>query len=215
MRGCGGRRYTGGGERRSPGGSRPPGGRRGGRAGGGLPVFKSSVPSHGLRLRIQEQLLYTKEPRARRGRTDGRPAGAPQPPRRVWGGGAQRGAAAVPPGERGRRWVQQGCAGRARSAEGAGAALAALPGRSGRARAPPRRRPSRRPPAAAPGGRCGAAPLLAGLGRPMAAPAPRRAQVRNFPRGPTRCPRLVSVQCTLSIGTAASRGGGGRRGRLS
>lgn len=73
VRGCGGRRYTGGGERRSPGGSRPPGGRRGGRAGGGLPVFKSSVPSHGLRLRIQEQLLYTKEPRARRGRTAGRP----------------------------------------------------------------------------------------------------------------------------------------------
>lgn len=38
--------------------------------------FKSSVPSHGLCLRIQEQLLYTKEPRARRGWTD-RPTDRP------------------------------------------------------------------------------------------------------------------------------------------
>lgn len=69
------------------------GGRRGGKE-GGLLSFKSSVPSHGLCLRIQEQLLYTKEPRARRGRTDG-PTDcrrSPQPTRAAdkAGGGGRR-----------------------------------------------------------------------------------------------------------------------------
>lgn len=148
-------------------GARPPRreeGRVGGRAGareGGLLFFKSSVPSHGLCLRIQEQLLYTKEPRARRGRTDRAPqpcptkagrGGEPSPPPARGAGGSGPGAVTPPRGcRRGGGCPAAGATGP--SAERAGAALAALPGRSGRARAPPR--PARRPPAAAPAGRAG------------------------------------------------------------
>lgn len=88
-------------------GARPPRreeGRVGGRAGareGGLLFFKSSVPSHGLCLRIQEQLLYTKEPRARRGRTDRAPQ--PCPTKAGRGGGTVTAARPRGRGERARR----------------------------------------------------------------------------------------------------------------
>lgn len=81
-------------------------GKEGGKE-GGLLFFKSSVPSHRLCLRIQEQLLYTKEPRARRGRTDGRTDGRTGhrrccPPDKGGGaGGAGHGGAAAAPRCRG------------------------------------------------------------------------------------------------------------------
>lgn len=125
-------------------------GRGEGRREGGLLFFKSSVPSHRLCLRIQEQLPYTKEPRARRGRTDGRTgsptkAGGPSPPAERGTAGPRppraAGEGAATPGS-----VQQGCAGRARcgaKCRASGAALAALPG--------PRPSPPRPPPLPPPG----------------------------------------------------------------